>query len=152
MTPQNPYLQGIRITICTDHDSLENILNLLENFGRHPQRQLCLSDFSFGVVHRARIKHQGANTLSGLSANKADTVLLDDSLLFSASESPNVVDPHTFYRHSKQSHTSVSLKARTFAYMPCYGRYTDHADNHRVHTQTSKSCILSYDDITSGTT
>lgn len=57
------YLDGARVTSRTDHDSFKWIPNLSDASGRLAQSRLRLSEFDFGLVHRASVKRHAADAL-----------------------------------------------------------------------------------------
>lgn len=73
-----PYLEGCRLTIRTDHDSLRWILNLTGATGRLARWQLCLSEFDSDVIHRAGVIHQAADALPRLPTGGTDKTTLEN--------------------------------------------------------------------------
>lgn len=60
------YLEDTRLTIQTDHDLLQWIMNLTDATGRLVRWRLRLSKFDCDPVHRAGAKHQNADALPHL--------------------------------------------------------------------------------------
>lgn len=69
-----PYI-GERFIIRTDHDCIKGTLNMEDATGKLALWRLHMSEFEFSAIHRAKIKHQAANALSGIRANDTDTTL-----------------------------------------------------------------------------
>lgn len=62
----HPHIEGERLSIRTDKNSLLWILNLADAAGRLAQCELHFSEFDIDVVHCAGIKHEVADVLSQL--------------------------------------------------------------------------------------
>lgn len=88
-----PYLEGIKLTIKIDYDSLKWILIHTESTGRLAGWCLCLSEFEFDAVHRADVMHQPADQRLRLHANVEDnTPLVDDIALLAIDTMRNLGD------------------------------------------------------------
>jgi len=77
VTMLEPYLQGTRFTIRTDHEALRWILTMTDAKGKLERWRLRLSAFDYDVVHLPGVKHQAADALSRL---ETDTNPIDDDL------------------------------------------------------------------------
>ena len=59
-----PYLYGRRFTVCTDHSSLQWLLNFKEPEGQLARWMETLSEYQFDIQHRPGKKHSNADGLS----------------------------------------------------------------------------------------
>lgn len=75
-----PYLEGIRLTIRTDHDSVKTVLSLVKSTRRLALFCLRLSEFEFDIFCRAGIEHQAAEAFSRLPTTEEDDTPLEDDL------------------------------------------------------------------------
>lgn len=75
-----PYLEGFRLTVCTEHDVLKWILNLTDWTGKPARQRLYLSKFEVDVVHCAGIKHQAANVSSQIKTTGTDQTPIEDKI------------------------------------------------------------------------
>lgn len=58
-----PYLEGHRRTIRTEHDALKWKLNLADSMGRFAQWRLRFSEFDFRIVHHAGIRNHKTDAI-----------------------------------------------------------------------------------------
>lgn len=73
-----PYLKDKRLSIQTNLNLLRRILNLPDATGKFVRLRLCLSNYDFRIVHRAGVKHQAANSPSGVPTDGTNSTLLED--------------------------------------------------------------------------
>lgn len=74
-----PYFEGAKFVIRTNH-ALRWILNLGDATGKLARWHLRLMEFHFEVIHRARVNHQAAESLSRLHTNGTDDRDIDSEI------------------------------------------------------------------------
>lgn len=99
------YLGGHWFAICTKHETLKWILNLVDSTGWLIWWRLRLSEFVFKVVHRADVIHQAVNSLSPLTTNGEETSPLKDNI------SLLVIDTYTSENTPTNNDIVVSLQS-----------------------------------------
>lgn len=74
-------LEGTRVTIWNDHQTLKWILTMSDTARNLVRWCIRLSKFELRVVHSARIKPQATTALPRLQTKSADETVLDDRVL-----------------------------------------------------------------------
>lgn len=78
--PLEPYIQGTRITIPTDHEDVRSVLNMNDAKGRIDRRRLRISVFDYEIFPRTGVKYQAGDALSRLETEVADTKPIEDDI------------------------------------------------------------------------
>ena len=81
VTTLRPYIEGLKITIRTDHDALRWLMTLTDSSGRLMRWRLRLSEFDFTITYRPGRVHQVPDTISRLiSPGGNDDKAVDDEV------------------------------------------------------------------------
>lgn len=75
-----PYFELLQFTLLRDHNAHLLVPNLTDKAGHRDRWRLRLSEFKFGVVHLASVKHHATDSLSSLPIPRTENPQLDDDL------------------------------------------------------------------------
>lgn len=75
-----PYLEGTRITIWTDHNSLRWLLNMSEASSRLTRWRLRVAELDYKVTYRPGLKKQAAYAISPIPTDGTDQTPLKDEV------------------------------------------------------------------------
>lgn len=98
-----PYLEGQRLTICTDHDSLQWIHNLDDSPEKLAKWRLCLSEFDFEEIHIPRNKNQGSDALSRLETEGTYKTLPEDGIHKLKVSWVQITKPHNYEQDGRSA-------------------------------------------------
>lgn len=99
-----PYLEGNRFNILTDHDSLKLKLDLADARSRLARWRLRTARFPFDVVNRVVFRHQEADALSLMPIDGTNTTSIEKEIPIAVIEaSSNLTNKISFQQTSCQA-------------------------------------------------